>query len=772
VPSAGQLEIELRWGRYRQAVQVPERGCTFGSTSRSDVVVPATFLSPVHARVGRDGDGWYIEAVAPEANVLVRGEDVRRSALTGNETLRLGDQIGNVVTLRVLAGAVPAVGTYAGGLRAALPGPGAELSIGCDPRCDVRLSHALVRARHATLRCDSLGALWLEDKATVAGTYVNGERLKGRRHINQGDTLQIGPYSARVGRSELQALEQVAGVDIEVDAATLYAPGTADEQDPPRRALLRDVSLHLPPATLTAVAGPSGAGKTTLMRLLSGQVNADKGQVRYNGDDLAAFRHAHAPLMGFVPQDDIVHGDLNVHEALDYQARLRLPIDTAPGEREERIGQALRFVGLVAQSRQLVRTLSGGQRKRVSIASELLNDPEVLFLDEPTSGLDPGLDKRMMLLLRLLADQGRTVILTTHAITHVDVCDELVLVGPGGRIIYAAPPSEVTSWFGVETLGDVFSLVETPETSAEAAARVPASPGSSLVPRPPAAASRGQTAGVRLQFWSPAWRQVVRRQGTIFAERYVRLFSRDRSAMLFSLCQGVALALLAALVAPPSLQWGFEGRGGATTMFVVGCAVVWFGMINSVRELVKEKAIWQREQLVGAIVPAYLASKVVVLGVLAAFQTLTVLICLSLTVGLPSHGPVGAPFITMGITLWLANMSGIAIGLLVSALAPNSDRAMSIVPYLLIPQLVLSGVLFTLGDLGVLSFLISSRWSVSGLGGIAGDNAAALNETSGLYPGSLGGLMVDWMMLAVLAVVGVTLCARVLRRQARVRGLG
>jgi ABC-type multidrug transport system ATPase subunit len=565
----------------------------------------------------------------------------------------------------------------------------------------------------------------------------------------------------------LDALEQTAGVDIEVGRASLYVPGAsaANEQ---KKALLRDISLRLPPATLTAVAGPSGAGKTTLMRLLSGQAVPDEGCVHYNGADLAEFQQAHAPLMGFVPQDDIVHADLKVREALGYQARLRLPGDTPAEEREGRVERALRFVGLLDQEDQLVRTLSGGQRKRVSIASELLNDPEVLFLDEPTSGLDPGLDKRMMLLLRLLADQGRTVVLTTHAITHVDVCDQLVLVGPGGRVIYARHPSEVTSWFEVETLGDVYSLVETPEAAAEVAARVEASVGE--VTGPPRAVAPSGPAGVSLQFGSPAWRQAVRRQGSIFAERHVRLFSRDRSALLFSLGQGIAVALLAALAAPSPLVW--YSRGGATTMFVIGCAVVWFGMINSVRELVKERPIWRREQLAGAVVPAYLASKVAVLGVLAAFQSVTVLICLALTLGLPGHGPIGAPVITLGITLWLGNMAGIGTGLFVSALAPNSDRAMSIVPYLLIPQLVLSGVLFKLGGLTVVSFVVASRWSVSGLGGVAGVNSALLHETPGLYPHSFGGLLVDWLMLAVLTCAGIFLCARVLHRHARERGLG
>ena len=208
------------------------------------------------------------------------------------------------------------------------------------------------------------------------------------------------------------------------------------------------------------------------MRLLSGQQPAAAGTVEYNGTDLAQCRQAYAPLMGYVPQEDIVHADLTVQEALDYQARLRLGSETPAADRDARIGYVLSLLGLTDQRGQLVRTLSGGQRKRVSIACELLSEPQIIFLDEPTSGLDPGLDKRMMLLLRLLADQGRTVVLTTHAIAHVDVCDTLVLVGPGGNVIYAGPPDAVIDWFGVQTLGDVFSLVETPDAAAAAARRV------------------------------------------------------------------------------------------------------------------------------------------------------------------------------------------------------------------------------------------------------------------------------------------------------------
>ncbi len=208
------------------------------------------------------------------------------------------------------------------------------------------------------------------------------------------------------------------------------------------------------------------------MGLLSGQLTAAAGSVSYNGVDLTQCRQAYAALMGYVPQEDIVHGDLTVTEALDYQARLRLGPRSTSAARDARIEHVLTTMGLLEQRNQLVKTLSGGQRKRVSIACELLNEPQILFLDKPTSGLDPGLDKRMMLMLRLLADEGRTVVLTTHAIAQVDVCDTLVLVGPGGHVIYADAPEAALGWFGVPALGDVFSLIESPEAARQAARRV------------------------------------------------------------------------------------------------------------------------------------------------------------------------------------------------------------------------------------------------------------------------------------------------------------
>jgi ABC-type multidrug transport system ATPase subunit len=786
---------------------VPPGGATLGATADADVVIAAPFLAPVHARVmPASGGGWTVESVAPAGGgqVMVRGSAVRQAPIGPGDVFRLADRVGNFVTVKVPAGA--GHGTHrAGALRAPLPGPGNSYLIGSDERAAVRLDHPLIQARHVAVRRDQSGVLWLEDRGTAAGTYLNGQRVSGTVRAGLGDVLQVGPYSARIGTHAFEPLEQVAGVDIWVRDASVVVPvGRGTRGQTPGRQLLHDVLLHLPPSSMTAVAGPSGAGKTTLMRLLSGQQPAAAGTVEYNGTDLARCRQAYAPLMGYVPQEDIVHADLTVEEALGYQARLRLGTQTSAASRDGRIGYVLSLLGLTEQRGQLVRTLSGGQRKRVSIACELLNEPQIIFLDEPTSGLDPGLDKRMMLLLRLLADQGRTVVLTTHAIAHVDVCDTLVLVGPGGNVIYAGPPSAALDWFGVQTLGDVFALVDTPEVAAAAARRVresllppagqpsrqwagpgnrasvrtdpavlPAqdsalSPGVTAYPDPGAAgraggdAASGRMGAASPPLGSPAWRRLVAAQGAIFASRYVRLLSRDRAALAFSLLQGIAVALLTRLAVGGSVSWNLN----FAPMFVFGCAAVWFGMIGSVRELVKEKAIWRREFLAGGSMPAYLASKVAVLGVMAAFQALTLGVATWWTMGLPAGGPFGHPLVTVFITVWLGALAGMALGLMVSAGAASADRAMSLVPYLLITQLVLCGVLFNLHGLGFISWFMPARWSVSGLGGIAGLSAAALKETSGLYPHSAIGLVGNWLALLVLACCGIAAAVWRLHKQA------
>jgi ABC-type multidrug transport system ATPase subunit/ABC-type multidrug transport system permease subunit len=740
-PPLEPLHLDVVWGRERSAIVVTSDGTTLGSGREADIRTSAPFLAGVHVDFHARATGWSVRALAPEAVILQQGRECAEAELEPGQTLRIADAIGNFVTLRVSPGTRPAV--RQGALRALLPQPGESFLVGSDATCAVRLQHPLVEPRHAAFRCDDAGSLWIEDRKTAAGSYVNGRRLRGRQRLAERDVIQIGPFSATIGSTALEPLDQVAGVDIHVSrASVVIARGNTP------RTVLRDVDLHLAPASLTAVVGPSGAGKSTLMKLLAGQLVPATGAITYNGVDLDECRQQYAALSGFVPQDDVVHVNLTVAEALDYQARLRLGDSHDGASRLELVDKLVAMIGLSAQRTQLVRTLSGGQRKRVSIACELLKEPQLLFLDEPTSGLDPGLDKRMMLLLRLLADQGRTVVLTTHAIAHVDVCDNLVLVGTGGRILYSGPPGGAAEAFGVASIGDVFAAIQPHNDSGVRQDEASPEPAGRAVPAP----RRAPVAISHPDYGSAVWRRAVAANAQVFARRHLTLLVRDHSSTLFTLLQGAAVALMTALVAPRPFAWS---DNGSSVVFVFGCAAVWFGMISSVRELVEERTIWRREYLAGANVHAYLAAKVGVLAVLGALQALILTVVLALTLGVPSDAPLVTPFLAILASLWLANVAGMSLGLVVSAGARTVDRAISLVPYLLVAQLVLCGVLFKLGSLEFLSWLVPARWAVSAVGGVAGLSPEGLGQSSGLYPESGIGLAGTWLMLVVLAVAAL-----------------
>jgi ABC-type branched-subunit amino acid transport system ATPase component len=739
--------------------------------------LPAGFLTPNHALIRWNGIGWVLTPTA-FGGVLSNGYPVEQVLLTNGMKVQLADRLGNIAELTALLGGSGAVVHE---LRGPIPGPMTSITIGSDPSSTIQLHHPMVRSEHAILHRDGSGVLAIEDRASVANTYVNGTRIKRKQILNVGDIVQIGPFSARVGMAALEPLPQVPGVAIDVYAAQVTVPQKGGGQ----RHLLHDVNLAIKPATMTVVAGPSGAGKTTLMRLLAGQTVPAGGLITYDGDNLSQARSRYETTMGFVPQDDIVHTELTVREALSFQARLRLGEDHPAEDRAEEVVKAITFVGLEAQADQIISTLSGGQRKRVSVATELLNDPKLIFLDEPTSGLDPGLDKRMMLLLRLLADQGRTVILTTHAIAHVDVADQLLLVGPGGWVIYAGPPQEACEWFGVETLADVFALVEDPVASQAAAQRIP-----TPVPAEPVHRE------VAIHTPRPTSRSAGRGQLALFTRRQLVIMRRDPTALLVQLASGAAVALIVWLlltvigtIGKNELQW-WRYKGAPSISIIFGCASVWFGALASVRELVKERPIWRRESLVGANAASYLGSKLLILLMIGAVQasSITVIVSIAFSPTPSSAMPFALCFL---ITMLLGYLAGAGLGLIISALAPSSDRAQSLVPNLLILQFIFSGAAIKLGSPVVWSIgnFIPTRWVVGAIDDL-GDQINCndyhkpspnrcppdpTNHSQTLSPSILDVTVtapLAWLALTLIIVGSSAIVLNLLRRQARSWSIG
>jgi ABC-type multidrug transport system ATPase subunit len=465
------------------------------------------------------------------------------------------------------------------------------------------------------------------------------------------------------------------------------------------------------------------------MMALCGFERATGGNIMINGDDLYAGYDAYRSIVGYVPQDDILHRSLSVTRALHHAARLRLPADTAESEIEARIGNVLDAVDMTEHRDKRIDQLSGGQRKRVSIACELLNDPLLMFLDEPTSGLDPGLERKLMFTLRRLADGGRTIVLITHATQNIRVCDHIIYLVEG-KMVYFGPPGQALEFFGVDDFADIYAATDEPDKIEERAETWQAKYKESLqyqkyvVERParaPAAPSVEQHAETERRAKNAAqsrWRQLA-----ILCKRYIELLLSDRRNLALLVLQAPIIALLLLFVSHKDglVASRIEAK---KLVFMLALIGVWFGVINSAREICKESAVLRRERLGGLSQTSYLGSKLLVLAGLVTIQSALLIGVLALRLDMPPHGILMPAIVEIFITVLLAGFAGITLGLALSAIASTPDKAMSLIPIVLVPQVLFAGVMFMLqGATSMVGWLVSARPAVDALSAIVDINA-------------------------------------------------
>ena len=588
-----------------------------------------------------------------------------------------------------------------------------RVKIGRSETNDIVLAQPGVSRDHAVLqRAD--GSYRIVDLRSTNGTFVNGERVHTRL-LQDGDEIWIGSTVLTFDRSGITRFSRGGGAQIDA----LGLSRTVGEG----LTILDDVSLSIYPGELVCIVGGSGAGKTTLLDALNGFRPATSGRVLYNGIDFYAHFDAFRHSLGYVPQDDIVHPELTVYQTLYFTARLRLPPDTTRAEIERRISEALESLELVERRDTEVRRLSGGQRKRVSIGVELLSKPEVFFLDEPTSGLDPGLDSRMMELLRRLASQGRTVVLTTHATRNIMICDKVVFMARGGRLVYFGPPAEALTYFGVEDFADIYRLLEEQGTTEAWQARFLRAPqyAQHVEQRLAGRGDGVETAG------PPEKRGQVPRvnwpmQFLWLTLRYVRILRADLVALIVLLAAAPFIALLLSSAFKRSvfaLTWaeGGDARQGVALMFLLGSSSVFLGAFVAARAIAEEGRIYSRERLVNLKIVPYILSKLATLGIFSLIQSALLLGIISRRIDLPGDTDT---FLALYGTLVLTNLAAVGMGLVVSAVAANGLQATLVMVLLLVPQLVLSGSLVPLSQLNpapkAISTVIIGRWSLSLLG--------------------------------------------------------
>src|SRR5271167_1483480 len=453
------------------------------------------------------------------------------------------------------------------------PGSAASATIGRAKTNNVVVEDALASRVHAVLVSTPAG-LEIRDNHSSNGTFVNGALITSAP-LRDGDVVTIGNTDLLATGHTLVPQPPAART------SGLTAHGLALTVD--GRQLLQDVSFTAKPGTLTAVIGPSGAGKSTLVKLIGGALPRSAGVVAFDGHDVHAEYASMRSRIGMVPQDDVVHRQLTVEQALNYAAELRLPPDTSADDRRQVVERVLDELELAPHKTTRVDKLSGGQRKRASVAMELLTGPSLLILDEPTSGLDPALDRQVMTMLRDLADAGRVVLVVTHSLTYLDVCDQVLLLAPGGKTAFCGPPSDIGPTMGTTNWADIFSTVAGDPDGASRRFLEKHGP-----PPPPPPADKPADLG------SPT-RTSLRRQFSTIALRQVRLIFSDRGYFIFLAVLPFIMGVLS-LSVPGDVGFGVpDPRGLAPNepgqiLVLLNVGAIFMGTALTIRALISERA--------------------------------------------------------------------------------------------------------------------------------------------------------------------------------------
>lgn len=572
-------------------------------------------------------------------------------------------------------------------------------SIGSSGSCDIILSPSGVAKHHATIH-HSISKTSIFDEYSLNGIYVNGVKIpvSTEFQLKNLDFILIGNTKMILYNDKLyyQIFERGIRLDaIDIVKRVRIKFKTVE--------ISSHVNMSIKPSEFVAFVGGSGAGKSTFMKCISGIDRPSSGTVLLNGEDLYENYENLKYNIGYVPQDDIVFSNLTLHDMLQYAAKLRMPDNTSHKERNQRIKEVLDIVNLSDFEDSFIRQLSGGQRKRASIAVELLADPNLFFLDEPTSGLDPGTERSIMQTLRRMSQMGKTIILVTHNTLNLHLCDKVAFFGNGGQLCFYGSPQDALNFFEVNDFVDIYTLIsENQEYWYEKFQNTQKPIEKKIVTKE----KSNNIINKKKSFF---------KQLFILIMRYIKLISNDIQQLFILFAQAPIVAFLLSSVTTDELYKSYDDT--KAILFSIGCAAIWLGLLNSVQEICKEKVILQKEHMADLKLSAYILSKFIVQGILAFIQSWILVFIFQKIVGKSEYSILIDPFWDIQIICFLSILCSATTGLFISAVVKNSNIAMIILPLILVPHLLFSGMLFKLeGISDFISNFILCRWTVEGLG--------------------------------------------------------
>lgn len=571
------------------------------------------------------------------------------------------------------------------------------LTIGRDESNDIRIDGLQISKHHAKLRL-SAGEVFIEDSGSTNGVFVNGARTS-RQAVRPGDNVQIGPFVIRVDQSgNVGVFDARSKMRIDVVNVSREIKGRGGVGI----RVLDNVSFSIQPNEFVGLLGPSGAGKSSLIEAMNGVRPAKSGNVLINQLDLNRNFDSLKQAIGYVPQEDIIHRELSVYRTLYYVARLRLSRDVSKREIDQIVNEVIDVTGLAERKNLSVGKISGGQRKRVSIAVELITKPSCIFLDEPTSGLDPATGDRIMRLFKQVAESGRTVVMTTHAMENVKMFDKIAIL-MRGRLVFFGRPDDALSHFKAASFKELYDRLEEPVEAGikqlgennrhsledQAADDWRRKYGATtfskeLIEEPLKQVGQVQQGGSHKRRRLGIFGSI--RQWATLSRRYFEVLRKDRLNLFIMLAQPPIIAILTLIVMGTNWPRDF-------VYFVIALVAIWFGVSDSAREIVRELPIYKRERMFNLGIIPYLFSKLFVLGAIVFIQCLILFVPLKffdLIGAMPMPGELGG--IPQFWAMLLSGFVGLATGLFISSIFRSPQLATTLVPLVLIPQILFSGI--------------------------------------------------------------------------------
>lgn len=575
-----------------------------------------------------------------------------------------------------------------------------DTSIGRAENCDIRLKNVAVSRYHAGVR-NANGQYYVFDNGSTNGVFVNGSRIQKSYHLSNKDIFTVLNTTFIYDGNVVYYKVNPEGIALEIHDLNKDVPAKGG-----KKTILDKVSLSIEPNEFVAIIGGSGAGKTTLMTAMSGFDSKVTGRVYCNGTNLRENFQTLKNIIGFVPQQDIIYENITLKKMLYYTAKMKMPEDTSTAEIDARIEEVLGMVELSEHKDTYIRRLSGGQKKRASIAVELLANPGLFFLDEPTSGLDPGTEEHLMRTLsKLSKEQEKTIIMVTHTINNLDLCDKVIIMGYGGRLCYCGSPAGIKDFFQTDDFVKVYDIITADPKGWESRFRMS---GINQVSEH-AAESNGEAIKPRKVNGFT--------QLGILVRRYTTLIMNDMQRLALIFGQPLIIGLLLTLVAGPDIYQKFTET--QSILFTLMSGGIWMGLLNTIQEVNKERVILKREYMGNLKLPVYMLSKYIVQGVISLVQAVILVVTFVLVKGTPSCKGVIISNATIEIIvlIFLTIYASAGMGLLLSSITKSADRAMAIAPFVLIIQLIFSGILFELtGATDKISYVTFSRWAMESIG--------------------------------------------------------